>query len=351
MGYRLLFMILAFIIIIGSITAYLGNKHLTTIDELSSSKLKKEAQQLANSYVLDTLRDLKRFLANEPGAVKPDTLYVNQGGYKISLKVHDSYPVGDNKLDSDQYYIMCRVVATADDSTKYRFGTNALYQHEIPSSNIPTHWIPSLSDPLDNNGFPLSLGLQYSLLSFWQQQSGSVSDDYFTHYPPQGNALKLQGSRYDSYFDGVIYITSDLVPEGFVRIANQATPPSGSSPLPLSYDITVIVEGDIRIDGAILVNPPYKINLVSVGGTIYTASNANPSRDIQADLYKAPAASAINIGAGYTHDPPYRKLETSATTFAGIWTDLYNNGSVATGSPGIPSALKAWEELPGERLP
>jgi len=352
MGYRTIFLILAFLIIFGSIIIVLVDKQINAIEGLSASKLKKEAQQIANSYVLDATRELKQRLSSGQGIMPP--LATTQGIYSIDLQVYDT-TYDTQTLPDNYYYIVCRVEVTDEDGTTYRFGTNAMYEYD--SGGVATSpWIPAVMGL--NSSYPLSLALQADGFSFWQQAQGSTQQGFFQYYTPSGPSAGLEKLSQQisgiPNFSNVIYIPSSLVsPLGYLRIANHTNGTGGTNPITLDYDITIIVEGNIRIDGALLVNPPHKINLVAIGSTIYTnaGGNNNPGGDIRADLYKGPSALAINIetNRGYTHNLPFRKLVTNGVDFDTVWTDLESNGSVNISAPEI-SSLRSWEEMPVEKL-
>jgi len=398
MGYRLLFMVLAVIIIIGTIFIILSDKQISAVERLSSSKLKKEAQQLSNSYVLDAARELQRHLEDEVNVPIPsvDTM---QGIYHITLDVVSPGELYKGETIPDyQYYITCRVEATDEG---FAVGTNALYNfapqywtlpldtgyqssytnaYTVPSVNIVLKtdavkiFVPNAPDPISSN---TDFSRRKNTFSYYPNHSAFNNGAYAglsswpMHHDIEIPIVDLPTHKGVIY----IYIPKSFFPNvlAFVNIANDAGT-GGVSPITIDYDVTIIAESTVYIMGALLATPQHKITILSYtptsgtfpninrNGSIYSdgendVNYPNPGGIVDADLMVPNNLGTITIPfgspppPGYTHDLNRRfgRLQTNPglvqseyQTIEDIITNL-SGGSVLQ--------LKSWEELPVEILP
>jgi len=126
MGYRIIILILVFLILIGGIFIILGRKQVDAKEGLAESIFVTQARQVANDNIMSTARDLKQSLTDGNGVPLPYT--GTQGIYNIQIVVFaDEYE--GNPLTEDTYYIASVVRAHADDGTVYIVRSNALYEH------------------------------------------------------------------------------------------------------------------------------------------------------------------------------------------------------------------------------
>jgi len=358
MGFRVILLILAFLILFGSIIVVLSNRQIVSIGVLSSSKMKKEAQQLANSYVLDAARELKQRIVSHQAIMPP--LNTTQDDYSISLHV-ESGTFNGHTLPSDHYYIVCQIETTDEDGITYRFRTNALYNIATapPASPyiMPNHGITT------NAQLRMALGLDsFELFHRHFIQGGGDANmpdaqPFYNFYPPlqedRLSTIPLSAVTNVSP-QNIIYFPlnalKDWPSEGayWLNIGTAADTAPYSTPINLDYDITIISEGDIRIGSSLHPNPPHRINIISLGGTIMfnggtQGNNAGPGH-VDANLFVTPGGGIqFSTTLGWSHDAN-RRYTIDSTTVDGVIAELTARGFL----PGDKNIMKSWEELPVE---
>jgi len=150
MGYRIIFLILAFLIIIGSITMVLGRKQIDSKSELTSKLSQKQVQLLANSTAQEGIRIVKQFRGNHPAEQSYTDRVV--GNSTISMQIFDNI-YNSQALPMGTYLVLANVATRASDGVIYRAQTEAMYSYFTPN-NPPVYDISNLlTDPTTGRYF------------------------------------------------------------------------------------------------------------------------------------------------------------------------------------------------------
>jgi len=380
MGYRIILLLIVFLIIIGGISILLGQKQTNAKTDLSEAFIIKQSQQLANSYVQDAIRDLTDSINNGNGV--PLAYLFATGGKTIgqgsshiaNIIIHEDNYTDANGTDHElinQYYIVCEVTTTAPDGTQFITGTNALYQ---AGDDTPYWDSEDYIDPV-MGGSSRYIRMMIEEDNYYFFQINQAQDDQTTwqHLGKQSHLSHLDQNIDDmDNFNNIIYFRANSVKpgiggDGAPAVVINAQGGNGNNPTLISRDLTLIVEGNIRIEGRFQVaNPDVRINLIAlpypdpndptstVPGKIYTNTrqSQNPGGPIQAYLYtQGPNAtnagnSNIVIGSDWTHIPPYTRNALTNFDIGNIIETIVNPGTGVT--PPDPADLEkklmSWEE-------
>jgi len=143
MGYRIMLLIIIFLIIIGGITIVLGRKQVNAKGDLVEAVTMKQAQQLANSAVQEGIRllkvsvDSRSLVPNAPPPIPlPFNAISNIGGSVINISVFDNIYKGIG-LDPGTYAVVANVLATGSNGETYRAMTEAMYTYY--TTDIPPY--------------------------------------------------------------------------------------------------------------------------------------------------------------------------------------------------------------------
>jgi len=397
MGFKTILLILAFLIIFGSIIMFLGGKQIDAKADLSEKYLLKQTQQHANDHVSAAIRELKESINNSNGV--PTPYKASNNGRTIitddtttNITIHENTYTDNmgvsHPLTTNQYYIVCSIETTGPDGTIYRQGTNALYQAG-GNYTPPPYTPPVIRDPfITDHPEYLRMTLGVDDFFIFQTFSGQDNQNIFQHYNKAAQiASQIETIGDNPRFSNILYFPGEFVRPGnngpdplpnygpAVVISCHSTNTDGSSPVTIANDITIIVEGNIRIDGPILTEPGVKVNLIalpypigsSTGGKIYTTLGnnntgkiPNPSY-IKADLYSRPVANSnppipgTNIDVGrspFRHEAPYTKNALSDFDVNEIIDTIVNPEDPNDPDPPDPATLlkilQSWEEKPVE---
>jgi len=379
MGYRIILLLIVFLILVGGIFIILGQRQTNAKVDLNEAVIIKQSQQLSNSFVQDAIRELKESINNSNGVPTaynaPNGKTTTQGNSSAKIIIHeDTYTDASgtaHDLEDNQYYIVCEVTTTAADETQYITGTNVLYQagdsnsQEIitPGNDPPGTELtgPSYAMWLREEGIYWYLPHNNSGNNMIHQwfQSGQTPD------PTNPGSVELDSGTQEHH---IIYFPNNLVPSNVLYLSNYHNGSSGDNavPITLNYSITIIVAGDIRIDGSLKAYSPHKINVIALPygtnntpGRIITSPNGGkwPSSNviIDANLY-ARNVSNITLGSQYNQTIP-RKYPHNWNTLEDVLNDPDLDLSVPDGGgtdpdpdPINPATLEkklvSWEEKP-----
>jgi len=143
-------LILAFLIIFGSIIVVLSEKQIEGKEDLTESNYQKQAQQLANSTAQEGIRLLKAYVdaprptQQNPNIPMPTYPAINRttGNSTVKMELFDNIYKG-NSLPIGTYCILANVETAGPDGKTYKASTEAMYSY-YSTSNPPYYDISEL---------------------------------------------------------------------------------------------------------------------------------------------------------------------------------------------------------------
>jgi len=376
MGSKTILLILAFLIIFGSIIIFLSEKQAKAIDDLGEATYEKQVKELVNSFANDGMKELKDRL-NAGNFIMPNISNMrdvhNMKDSRIDRTVYNSsIPYVDTAgitraLIPNQYYIVTTAHYTAPNDITYRGENHIMYIHDDPGNYHFPNPVRPIPDARNSVGrypvIPLEnyVGLDSHNLIFWAN-----GFTYFLHDidvsadPLPTDAFAVNNWLYDyspyQQFPYEHYITGDVfdsysnvlyIPQtnyGPLRIGNGVfTSTSGVANMMSNYHGLIFVEGDIRIDGPLMANQD--ITIICTGNITTNGSQPPTSGTWTRDLIniKLVAGGAINISSFYNVTRPYE----AGLTEAGARERL---ASLAPITPGV-GYMHSWREMPILQVP
>jgi len=139
MGFRVILLIIAFLIIFGGIIVFLSQKQIEGKEDLSESVFQKQAQQLANNAVQEGIKRLRQNFddagGNLPGGgggsggnlvfTLPEFTDSKQGDYTVHCQAVSTY---DNRpLPENEYAIVANATVYGEDGLEYKARTVGTY--------------------------------------------------------------------------------------------------------------------------------------------------------------------------------------------------------------------------------
>jgi len=293
MGYRIIFLVLALMVIFGSIVIALGQKQVDARIDLSETVSQKQTQQLANNTVLEGISILKEHLGSQPALQSYSDKQVN--GSTVSLQIHDYiYRDKDNLprlLPLGTYLLISEALTVVSAEERYRARTEAMY----------TYWT-SANPPLFDVGNYIT----------WDNNAR-----YFIIFEPD-DILIYTASQYFSISSTMNY-SNDHVNREVLKIPKETLKTYNNTILfshNLNWFVTVgnAAQYNTSAEQALYQGTDYKVNLIlntgsptRIGSHIYSS---DPDRIV--------IQSTSNITTN--HIPP---IDSNA--------HFYSNGTIAAG--------------------
>ena len=299
MGQKVMIMIVALLVITGTIMMVLHNKQMRTTERLAENTYTLQAKHLANSFVKVGLRELMEVLGDNDREVDMEVTRHNLLDIQNSVT---SFIIGYGIFDHPDYtdypihvppgdhLIATRSIITTPQGIEYVARTHLLYRHGSSSQILLPPYIPGVPvDPEWNltpgdaaalhltfpTGCYMIQGTSTGISFYTQNNSNGNNAGGANHQPVAANFLEL--INYYLYLPN-----ANILPDGNGRkyIRMHGT---------FNYPLTIVVYGDLWIDSSIMTNDDVNIY---VDGRVYISGtgasfDGNAALALQANIYVA----------------------------------------------------------------
>jgi hypothetical protein len=325
MGKQVIILILAMVIIFGTVIVVMGSKQKDAVQRVSDLTLDKQARLLANNYAKQAVVELEKNLTNYSRADLFDYIQNNQSGYlienltgftnaSVTLTV-DSLAFEGVVIPPNNYIVTATSrILSEDERTTYIAQTHIRFKHGFTPPTLPP------PDTIDTGGI-ISGGGGNNL---WV---ATDANGYMVIYTPNNNShhnmsqgaappLANPNNSFPQNKPALLFTGGYRAGTFRIRFFN-----------PITYDLNIIALGTIRIDGHIRANPGVTVRIYALEEILWGTRHQQSDTNWQIDAYLYTGMTAI-------HDRDYRPLSAidiqNGGTAMNLSTIQWRRGGIGT---------------------